>query len=699
MISRFSRVCAALLGVLLFAPLSAFAQTPTDPGYVDQWYLPKIGAPSAWDVTQGSSDIVVAVLDTGVTLNHPDLAANIWTNAGEIAGNGKDDDHNGFVDDVHGYDFVDEDGDPAPHTTNTSNADALSHGTFIAGIIAAQANNGRGYAGIAWNVKIMPVRMLDEVGAGSEGDAARAIEYAVANGADVINLSFAGKEAHRAFRLATHNAYDAGVVVVAALGNEGKNVNTEPVFPACLSDWVIGVAATDDLDEETQFTNYGSDCADISAPGQGIVGLGYTESTNANDEAWYEGPWNGTSLASPIIAGSAALLLSKYPSLTPDQVEEALVQSVDPAQTLSGFGAIGAGRVNIAQALAVAANLAVGAPVDEDEGTETNEPPVFEDDESEPTGEPEEDPEEDGSYKEDATLSFIALGNKPGYTPTVTVYRGDGLKYTAFDAYSSSFRGGVHVAVDDLDDDDKVEIVTAPGKGGGPHIRVFTVAGALMTEFFAYDPNSHEGASVALGDMTGDGIEEIVTAVGGGVSDDVVVFDQAGKELSRFTVSGFAPMTHYALAVADVDDDWQAEVVIAAMDGAPHVEIFNADGTHIVGFDAYAPNMTAGLTVSAGDFDGDARDEIVITPQNPGAGHVRMFNKIGAMWGEFFITDIGSGEGASGSVADIDVDGAKEIITVPAGVAGPIRMWTADGTLMSEIPDAVGVGGAYVGAW
>lgn len=681
-----------LLGGLV--PSLVYAQTPNDPSFDDLWYLPHISAPEAWDITTGSANVIVAVLDTGIAFDHPDLRANIWENTGEVADNGKDDDRNGFVDDVRGWDFVDDDAVAEPVLAESSDPEAQSHGSVVAGIIGAVGDNHEGYTGVAWDVQMMSLRILDEEGTGTESDAARAITYAVENGADVINLSFAGDESHAALRNAVQNAYNQGVVIVAALGNDARNVNEEPVYPACLrsevADWVIGVTATDDEDWETDFTNYGSDCADISAPGERIFGLGYTEdAAHARESELYIGPWDGTSMASPIVAGAAALLRSYYPTISVDNVRSALKLSVDPAHTISGSGALGAGRINVARALEVAATL-VGTQVetDEEETDETDGETDSTDNETDTTGD-----------FEGAHDSYMVLGARAGGAPWVNVWRADGVAYTSFLAFAESFTGGVQVAVDDLNDDNRVEVVATPGVGGGPQVRVFTVSGALINDFFAYDENSRQGVSATLGDVTGDGVEEIVTAVGAGVSNDVIVFDQDGTELSRFTVDGFQEGTRFVVSVADVDSDWEKEIIIAAQNKEPRVAVYNADGTRLVDFLAYAQNMDAGLTLSSGDFDGDNRDEIVVGPLTGGAGHVRIFNYIGALWKEFFITEVTDGGGANIAVADIDVDGAWDIVTAPHGHAGSVQVWTPDGTLMGELKDIVPAAGTWMGAW
>ena len=252
---------------------------PSDPLISKQSYLFRINAPGAWALTREHTqqrEIVIAVLDTGVAIDHPDLASNIWLNAGEVPGDGIDNDENSFIDDVNGWDFILSQPDPRPKITDNNNVEALHHGTVVAGIIAAQIDNNIGIAGASYNAKIMPLRVLDSSGSGNTILLAQAIEYAVENRADVINLSLVGDIQDPLLTESIRQAYLAGVAVVAASGNQqdvGINLDRDPRYPVCEPGGVnrlIGVAALDERNELAPFSNYGSSCIDISAPGTGI---------------------------------------------------------------------------------------------------------------------------------------------------------------------------------------------------------------------------------------------------------------------------------------------------------------------------------------------------------------------------------------------------------------------------------------------
>jgi len=275
---------------------------PNDPMYLggQQWGLGQVHAPRGWYVSTGHA-VTVAVVDGGVDLDHPDLVGSLWVNPGEIPGNGIDDDGNGFVDDVHGWDFVDDDGMPD---------DIYGHGTHVAGIVGATTDNALGMAGMGWEGKVMAVRVL-ETQDGTVQDVAQGIEYAVDQGAQVINLSLGACYLDmQEMRDAVTYAQDAGVLLVAAAGNTSGSC---PFYPAAYDD-VIGVAATDSNDQRASFSTYGSHVY-VAAPGVAIqsttLGGGY-------------GGKSGTSMATPMVSGLAALLWTHCPGSTSSQIAQTI---------------------------------------------------------------------------------------------------------------------------------------------------------------------------------------------------------------------------------------------------------------------------------------------------------------------------------------------------------------------------------------
>lgn len=299
-----------------------------DGGIVDA----DIDATDAWELTTGSGTVVVAVLDTGIDLDHEDLEGNLWTNSGEVAGDGRDNDGNGYVDDVHGQSFI---------RGNTSPNDIDGHGTHSAGIIGARTQNGLGLAGVCWNVQLMAVKFIQGT-SGSSANAAKAILYAVDNGADILNASFTTTSSTRTLKDAVRTASDAGVLFIAAAGNAGTNNDTTPNYPASYDfPTVIAVAATDRDDGLAYFSNTGARSVDLAAPGDTVTSTWYDNGYRAR---------SGTSQAAPHVAGAAALVWSRYPDWSPTQVRDRLLSAVDPLPSLSGKVVTG-GRLNAALAV------------------------------------------------------------------------------------------------------------------------------------------------------------------------------------------------------------------------------------------------------------------------------------------------------------------------------------------------------------
>ncbi len=344
-------------------PVRLDASSPSDPDFGLQWGLHNTGqsvggyagtsdadidAPEAWDYSTGSNTVIVAVIDSGVDYNHPDLAANIWSNTDEISANGIDDDHNGFIDDIRGWNFYSGNNDPMDQNTFFD----TYHGTHCAGIIGAMGNNGAGISGVNWNVKIMPIRFSDADGSGTYSDAIQAITYANANGAHVISNSWGGSSYSQALK----DAIDASpAVVVCAAGNEGNNTDQTPQYPSGYSSSnIISVAATDTNDNLASFSNYGPASVDLGAPGV------YIWSTKKSSGYQY---LEGTSMAAPFVSGVAALIKARNSSYTSAQIKSAILDHVDKKPSLSGKVVTG-GRLNAysaVQSVIVNSNLVIAS--------------------------------------------------------------------------------------------------------------------------------------------------------------------------------------------------------------------------------------------------------------------------------------------------------------------------------------------------
>ncbi|MCF7837456.1 MAG: S8 family serine peptidase [Candidatus Marinimicrobia bacterium] len=301
----------------------ALDTTPDDPLFGDLWGMARIRAPRAWDVSQGSEDIVVAVIDTGIRPTHEDLADNIWVNPGEIPDNGIDDDGNGYVDDVWGWDFVNDDNDPT---------DDQGHGTHCAGTIGAVGNNALGVAGVNWTVKLVALKFLDSDGYGDTADAVRAVEYAAGLSAYIrlTSNSWGGGGYSQTLYNAIEQARLEGQLFIAAAGNSASNNDVLPHYPSSLTNEnIIAVASIQSDGELSGFSCFGPESVDLAAPGSDILSCG-----NNNDSGYNRK--SGTSMATPHVAGAVALLYSINPSLLWQDVRDAILLGAEPNPALEG---------------------------------------------------------------------------------------------------------------------------------------------------------------------------------------------------------------------------------------------------------------------------------------------------------------------------------------------------------------------------
>ncbi len=325
--------------------------TPDDPYFGDQWGLQHIGAPAAWDVNQGSGDIPIAIIDTGCELTHPDLMASLWTNPGEIGGNNIDDDNNGYVDDIHGWDFVDAPSFPSSGdylVRDNDPSDENGHGTAIAGICGAQLNNGLGVAGLAPGCPIMVLRAGNMDGYLQEDDVASAILYALDNGAQIVNMSFGDTQASPMLEDVIAYTAQAGLILVAASGNYG---NATMVYPAAYGA-VLNVGASNQNGQRAWFSSYGVSL-DLLAPGVGI----YSTLREGSYGTLMGG--NGSSYAAAFASASAGLVLSKHPDWDANMVISTLKSSCDDYPPSGWDAQSGQGNLRVDRALEIPEGLIV----------------------------------------------------------------------------------------------------------------------------------------------------------------------------------------------------------------------------------------------------------------------------------------------------------------------------------------------------
>jgi subtilisin family serine protease len=339
---------------ILFKP----ALLPNDPALAsgEQWPLQNTGqngglpgadisASDAWERFNSASNIIVAIIDSGARYTHQDLAANMWVNPGEIPDNNLDDDENGFIDDIHGINSVTDSGRPV---------DEIGHGTHVAGIIGAVGNNGLGTCGVAWRVKLMPLRFLSPGQLGSLADLLQCIDYARAKGARVLNCSFTTPIFSATMSNAFFEVRQAGIIVSAAAGNDGTDNDITPIYPASLKlDNIVSVTATTRGDVFSGY-NYGLTSVHLAAPGSQIWS---TYNRSDSDYALE----TGTSMAAPHVAGALALMRAHYPAMAPAQLIALLMASVDALPGLSSR-CLSGGRLNLDRAVGPRDYLQIPAP-------------------------------------------------------------------------------------------------------------------------------------------------------------------------------------------------------------------------------------------------------------------------------------------------------------------------------------------------
>ncbi len=330
-----------------------------DPLFSRQWGLNDIGAQNAWKLNPGSNNMIIAVIDTGVDYTHEDLLPNIWRNTKEIPNNGIDDDQNGYIDDIVGWDFLSNDNKPydlaAQSVQDILNGGNPGHGTHCAGNIAARGNNAKGISGVAPNAQIMALRFIGDEG-GTTAGAIKAIHYAVDNGAKVLSNSWGSEgedpaDDNQGLKDAIKYAQDHDVLFIAAAGNSTINNDTDPkkAFPASYDyENIISVAAIDSSDNLGSFSNYGAKSVDIAAPGVKIfsttVGNNYSDTVVDLLGAY----WDGTSMACPHVAGAAALYWSAHPEKTYAEVKAALLNSAKRVASVEGK-VLSNGKLNVEQ--------------------------------------------------------------------------------------------------------------------------------------------------------------------------------------------------------------------------------------------------------------------------------------------------------------------------------------------------------------
>lgn len=637
---------------------------PDDPDFYKQDYLHTINAQAGWAYATGADTVIVALIDSGVDIDHPDLVKNIWRNPNEIEGNGVDDDGNGYVDDINGWDFVSDVADPRPKFDEPYTKLGIIHGTVVAGVLAARGNNNTGITGVSWRAKIMPLRILNSMGEGTTDDVASAMNYARRMGARVINLSFVGHDSSLTMTEAIQDAYKEGIFIVAAAGNEvreGINLDLNPAYPVCQNgpggqNWVFGVTSLDLADRRANFSNYGRSCIDAAAPGVSVYSTVTFRPTREGFDRPYSGWWTGTSVAAPQVSGAAALLWSLKPSLSLRQVQDLIKEYGKDVDKLNPeIGGLLGRRLDLHATLEHAART-------------QERPTAF----GKPYGMP--------------APSFIITAPLAGRAPEVRIYDDKAKLIHSWFAFPQSFRVGVNVAAGDLDEDGEIEVVAAARKGASPQVHVYALSGTRKSSFFAYHPNFTGGFNVAVGDVDGDGVKEIVTTPLSGGGPHVRVFEMDGSVHTQFFAFDERMRAGLSVATGDVDGDGVEEIIVGSGPGMPAtVRIFRVDGTMRRELLVFPSSFQGGVSVAAADLDGNGTDEVVVGAGKGGGPQVRVITADGDVYLQFFAFSISFRGGITVSAGDVNRDGREELL-IGAGSAGApqVAVYNNEGKAISR---------------
>ncbi|MBT6334897.1 MAG: S8 family serine peptidase, partial [Candidatus Magasanikbacteria bacterium] len=582
--------------------------------YSRQDYLKQIGSESAWDIAKGKG-VTVAVLDSGVDIDHPDLKPNVWVNPGEIADNGKDDDNNGFIDDVHGWNFL----------TNTHDLEVVSdknirvgkprdvfhHATAVAGIIGGVIDNSIAGAGISQS-SLMNLVVIGKSGTGSSQPVADAIRYAVDNGAHVINMSLVTPERSESLIDALEYAHLQGVVVVAAAGNSSLHLEKSPRFPICADadidgEWVIGVSAVNQTRHNASFSNVGASCVDITAPGVDI------SSDLADSSSLFGDGFNGTSFATPFVSATAALILSIHPELTPDQVADILFSTVhktppeDPDVYEDLFGA---GLLQIDNAVRFAEQNMFTSQYDVLFGFEPDTGTVSTRDTHtrKITREVREE-----LIDVDALTMFVKRSKR--YAVSVD-YKNDAVTVRVYDntwreehAWVVPSSGKEDIYVADVTGDKGFEIILSPTYATKTAFRVFSLSGESVETYRIDTP--HKGASVSSVRYGSLDRHELLASF---LTDDGVQLYHFNR---RLKIRRRIPLPFNKRAVVgagDFDGDGEIEYLGAGGVGeSAYVMLFEKNRNEIHRFYVASNNYKGGLSVFVTDHDRDGISEIQVS--------------------------------------------------------------------------------------
>ncbi|MBI5135369.1 S8 family serine peptidase [Candidatus Uhrbacteria bacterium] len=660
-------VALAIVPALARPVFAAEQIVPNDPGFSQQWYLNAIQAPQAWDMGrqlrgslgQGSADVIIAIIDSGVDIYHPDLQSNIWTNPGEIPGNGIDDDRNGFVDDIHGWNFVNGTNDPRPRLDQAGDLDrsplGVHHGTILAGLAAAAGNNQEGITGVSWSASIMPIRVIQSDGTGEAKQVVAAMNYAIDNGANVINFSFVGDTSAPSLERVIQRAAENDVLIIASAGNQIKresgvtevyNLDSTPLYPVCndgTNDAIIGVTATDRNDKKSDFASFGKRCIDLSAPGEDLV------VTRSTDPAFgsvrpYGSPVEGTSMSTALVSGAAALLKSLFPTTTMRRIGQVLVSTADSidVQNPAFVGTLGAGRLNVFRATQQLKSEATIPPPQPTPITQAL---------------PAQRTETiqiarlagktitvysytlDGGLNNSIALSSPwehmpsvahlssgewVLGSPPGTESSVLILDSRGGVVRRLTPFGKGFRGGVAVVPIGTAGNERIAVV--PQQNAGPALQVYSPDGRLLANQFFFNKSIRDNWIVGPHIMA-DGRQAL--RIRSATRADRTVTTDGNITTPEFADQTVGSIPQRLMSVWESAEN--APWTIEGLSRSSAMRI-NKDVYH-----AYTPQFA--IDVLATGVLG--QEHAVVTVPRSGPGHIRVFSKTGEFQQDWFIGKAG----------------------------------------------------------
>lgn len=675
--------------------------TPDDADYDKQWAWDVLDAERAWDISQGVPQVVVAIIDSGTDMDHEDLVDNIWSNPGEVPGNGIDDDGNGYTDDSVGWDFRGNDNNP--DNVNTDN----DHGTHVAGIVGAVTNNGIGVAGGSWNCPVMILKVFPNTGGGAwVDDVAEAITYATDNGASVINLSLGGAGNSAVQADAVLYAYNNGLAVLASSGNGGNDGigDSTPHYPSG-NTGAIGVGSTNKFDGKAGSSNYGESWVDIFSPGVAI------RSTLPGNNY---GNLSGTSMASPVAAGLAALLMSNFPGITPDEVETRMENGCEPINFTNPafYGELDPGRINYFNSLTDRPIVAFDHLIIDDASGNSN---------------------HEADQGETVNLQLY-LRNKAwlaGSNIQISATAGAGINFS-----DNTASYGTMASKEVKDNVDALTFTVTSSQHETITVTVNVTSDAGSSGSFTFDlsvnnplPNlpgfpveswGGYNASPRCADLNGDGYQEIITASNDGT---INVLTHTGENfpgwpITLMSIQEFDSILILAApAIADMDMDGDLEIIVADQytdtewvnpndpdQGTEQrvlgrLHIFHHDGTVMTGWpwetnlpfnppaDAIQAGFKAGPTIA--DIAGDTHPEVILGNYGD---HVFAMDYTGQIVSGWPI-NVGTDVFASASTYDYNSDGKDEIVIVVKDDddtgpldSGALYLFSGDGSVYPGFP-------------